>query len=179
MKEFSIAPESEFDGFVQFFTKKGRGNVYRYITAEGVGVDSWGPASTVLDYSIKGTDITDQWVSKGEEANANIVFTFSIPIYLTNYTMRTRTDNNRHESYQRNWVVEGSNNKSNWFIIDTKANNQKFQENGDVATFMCDSPTKYVEYVRIRLTAATHEEYSRSYWYLHISRVEFFGKNGF
>ena len=174
MKELLILPGDHFDGIVQLFTKKARGKINKYITAEGSSYGGWGPASTVLDYSIKGTDKKDQWVSSEYRNQSYITFTFTVPVFLTNYTIRART-HPLNESMPKNWVVEESNDKENWINIDTKSNREEFKKHGDVATFECDSPTQFAKYIRLRLTSPTNG----NNWWFHISRIEFFGKMNF
>lgn len=167
MSKITINPSEPFKGFVNFFTKKSNNNIMNYITAEGATL--WGPAYTCINYSITGTEPSDQWASPQEKENANIFFTFLFPIYLKYYTLRTFTYSSG--TLPKGWIVEGSNDKMKWTRIDTKENRSEFTKTGDYHTFTCDSPSLFARYIRFNLTTPN----SIGRYHFHISRIEFFG----
>ena len=170
MGKLVIYPDEPFGGFVNYFTIKSKGNISKYIIAEGEMYSNFGPPSTTIDYSITGTDRSDQWVSPQPIESANIVYTFKYPLFLTHYTMKTRTDVDG--SFQTDWLVECSNDKKKWTRIDTKNNINDFAKVGDYFTYQCDKPSIYAKYVRFNLTSVTY----RGCYHFHISRMEFFGR---
>ena len=119
MNEFTLKPKSPFNGFVNYFTK--RTDVFQYFSAEGEKhSSSWGEASTVLNYSIDCNGASCQWASYYTLNKSYIVFTFACPIYLTHYTLRTRTDASGNTPVS--WTVECSRDGITWELVDTKEN---------------------------------------------------------
>ena len=168
MNEIVIKPRSPFNGFINYFYK--RTNVFSFFKAEGTKYTSgWADASSVIDYSITCTVESCNWVSSNEQSY--IVFTFECPIYLTHYTLRTRTDYN--ESFPVSWTVECSyDDDSKWFTVDTKTNREELKGQGAYHTFQCDKTFMYAKKIRIWCKGTTNT----NYYAFHLSRVEFFGK---
>ena len=161
-----------FNGFVTYFTKKyGTYRIYNFFTAEGnYDPNGWGPASTVLNYSTT-NKCKDQFVTMGDAETAflQINFKFS-PIYLTSYTIRTRTCPDQ-EAMPESWIVQGSYDNKTWFDMDEVSNSDKLLTLEAFDTFHCKNPA-LVKHVRIKLTEANwHSQYR-----FHISRVDFFGE---
>ena len=170
MNDLIITPKQPFEGFVNYFYR--RTNVSDFITAEGERATSnWAPASSVLNYSIECTDAFCQWVSPSyiDNRKSFIIFTFECPIFLTHYTMRTRTD--FYVNMPTSWKVECSIDKSVWHLIDTKTSRTELTTQGSNYTYECDKKYMYARYIRIWLTKSTSEKF-----YFHLSRAEFFGK---
>ena len=124
MNELVIKPRSPFKGFINYFHK--RTDVFSFFKAEGEKFSGWGEASTVINYSITCTNPSCQWVSPNDPLKSYIVFTFECPIYLTHYTLRTRT--NYDTSTPTSWTVECSHDDENSFLVDTKENRTELLE---------------------------------------------------
>ena len=151
--------------------KYGSNHIKNFITAEAIYDQEWGEPNTVLDYSITSTDITSQFVSKGEIDSNYITFHFLFnSIFLTDYTWRFRTDSDGASPIS--WKILGSNGDDDWFEIDSVENQYQYlQIKGSEHTFHCKTPS-LCKHVKIQLTAATYNGKYR----LHISRIEFFGE---
>ena len=172
MNEIIIKPKSPFDGFINFFRK--RTTVSSFFKAEGEKKNNeWADASTILDYSITCTEASCQWVSTNDPTKSFVVFTFECPIYLTHYTLRTRSSGN--ENFPVSWTVECSRDGEDWHLVDTKNDvNDLKQGSGAYHTYKCDEAFMYAKKVRIWCKKTTSENS-----YFHLSRVEFFGKMSF
>ena len=172
MNEIVIKPRSPFNGFINYFYK--RTNVFSYFKAEGEKFsDIWGDASTVINYSITCVDAPCQWVSPSDLSKSFIVFTFECPIFLTHYTLKTRTDGS--DIFPVSWTVDCSIDGDNWINVDTKVNRGEFKEKGDFYTFKCDNAFMYAKKIRIWCNQ-TRSSSSTTYYQFHLSRVEFFGE---
>ena len=164
MLHFERQPKDEFDGFVNYFTKK-RIKISKYFTAEGSNHNDWGEPSTTLDYSITETDTKSQWASAFNEAN--ITYTSKCPIYLTHYRLRTRTDS-ISDNFPVSWKVEGVSGDDSLHLIDTKTDRTELNKTGGNATFECDNPMSFNKF-KITLTKSSNCQH------FHLSRIEFFG----
>ena len=71
------------------------------------------------------------------------------------YTLRTRPSNDQH--YFRNFTFEGSNDGTNWTVLDTQTD-QVFV-NGVERTFPCSNTTNY-RYYRFNITSTSSDYYS-------------------
>ena len=169
MNEIIMKPYSPFNGFINYFYKGA--DVFSFFKAEGEKYASqWGDASTVINYSITCIDTSCQWVSTNDQSKSFILFTFECPIFLTHYTLKTRTLGN--ENFPISWTVECSYDGVNWLTADTKTNREELIGNGAYHTFKCDKAFMYAKKIRIWCKGTT----TPSIYYFHLSRVEFFGK---
>ena len=170
MNEIVIKPNSPFNGFINYFYK--RTDVFSFFKAEGEKYTyAWADASSVINYSITCTNVSCQWVTPSDQSKSYIVFTFECPIYLTHYTLRTRTDAPGNTPVT--WTVECSHDDdSTWFVVDTKENREELKEQGAYHTFKCDEAFMYAKKIRIWCKGTT----TPSGYHFHLSRAEFFGK---
>ena len=102
--------------------------------------------------------------------NATLYFDFkSNKIQITDYALKSSTSDN----HLKNWVVEVSNDKEKWKIIDTHTNDPTLNNQSVKAVFSVNgNDDTFYRYVQIRQTGVSW--YNNGY--LHISRIEFFGK---
>ena len=160
------------DGIVHFFNNIPNDNVYNYINVEGESYSGWGPPDTVINYSISSNSPNDQWVSPREQQYSFIVFHFKYPLFLTHYTIKTRTD--KSETFPRYWVVDAYNDSTTSVRIDTIENDNHLTSRGAYHTYKTKQNI-LLSTLKITLTRATLE----SRFHFHISRVEFYGKTSF
>ena len=67
MLHFDRVEKDEFDGFINFFTKK-KVKINKYFSAEGSHHPIWGKPFTTLNYSIESNEQREQWASEIDEA---------------------------------------------------------------------------------------------------------------
>ncbi|MCR5791838.1 MAG: discoidin domain-containing protein [Lachnospiraceae bacterium] len=107
-------------------------------------------ASTVTGYSneltaniFDGNTATKVFSSK----TGTICWSMKDPVYMYSYTLTTANDNAiYHNRNPKNWVLYGSNNGSNWSVIDTVNNSGMGDVNYTPYTFAVDQPGKYKHY---------------------------------
>jgi len=169
MNEIVIKPKTPFNGFINYFHK--RTDVFSFFKAESEAYNNnWGDASKVINYSITGNHPLSQWVSPPDPSKSYIVFNFKCPIYLTHYTLRTRTDIS--ENFPVSWIVECSYDGKNWFLVDTKVDRKELLDVYANWTYKCDRAFMYAKKIRIWCKKTTSSDLN----HFHLSRVEFFGK---
>ena len=152
-----------FNGVIHYFTVNNIG-VFKYFSASGRIFSKFGSPNILLNYSNEGTSPSDQWASTKE--SPFVTFTLKCPMLLTNYRLKTRTDQDSH--YPVSWKVEGLSTDNLWDTIDTKSDREELKGQGKAYTFKCDKQM-IVKQIRITGTKFTWE------WYLILSKVEFFG----
>ena len=108
----------------------------------------------------------------GREKNCSICFDFKDNrVIPTDYTIRSIAwmPNSCHP---KSWVIEGSNNKLNWEIIDEKVNCPLLNGSSIVKTFSVDNKSKKeYRFLRMRLTGANWQGKS----YLALESFEIYG----
>ena len=119
-------------------------------------------------------DPSSNFATTESVVNATFAFEFiNNKVFFTEYTLRTlasETDESfLYSDYPRCWVIEGSNDNSNWLIIDEQ-NNTIFQNRNQSYTFRSKHPGIY-RFVRIRQTCHN----SNDNYHLRLSQFEIFG----
>ena len=158
-----------FSGIVNFFNNIPSHSFTEYIQADGITStsDNWGPPTTIINYSITGTETQDQWVTPDDEELSFVLFSLTYPIYITHYTLKTRSQELITENLAKGWDVFCSYDNETFAKIDSQTN-QDLEEKR-FQTYECDTPM-VCKYIKIKLT-----QNSDGKWHFHLSRVEFFG----
>ncbi|KAK8844869.1 hypothetical protein M9Y10_021040 [Tritrichomonas musculus] len=170
--QFEYYKEKEFDGIMRFLSKTTGGNIYDNgtidITSNSIlDIQKYNPKNLV-DY-----DNNNGYASK-DDGNAFICFDFKDKsIQLTNYTIQS---NNSGPNYHhlKNWLLEVSNDGSNWVEIDRHENCSKLNSQNIIAMFEIHQSHDYYRFARIRQIGN-----SWAFWGNHNSlffyTIEFFG----
>ena len=167
-KKFKNDP---YDGIVNYFNNIPSLKVTDLIIAEGVSQRTWGLPSTIIDYSITGTSDSDQYASPDNQNQAYLILKFPFPIYITDYTFRTRT-NEKHKNILQSWKIECSYYGKKYEQADSRFETKELY-NDNFHTYHCQKPRSGV-YIKITMTNTN----TGGNWFFHLSRVEFFGKIG-
>ena len=126
----------------------------------------------LLDHSIVCNVWQCTFVTPGSQKEAFVQFNFVYsPIYLTAYTLRTRTDD-LSEAFPRTWKVEGSYDNISWFEVDEQIDSDKLSHLSAEYTFPCKNPA-LLKHMKITLTQANWGIPQEIYRF-HLSRVDFF-----
>lgn len=111
------------------------------------------------------------YYSRNEE-NSHICFDFKENyVSLSAYTIKS-TD---HHYFLKSWVIEGSNDQSNWIELDSHKNDNTLCTPSAIHTFQIPTDKKIkklFKYIRIRITGPN----SKKNYILEITNIEFFGK---
>ena len=159
---------NEFNGIVYYFNNIRGHSFDDFITANGSTFQNWGPPTTLINYSITGTNASDQWVSPNNESEAFVVLKFEYPIFITNYTLQTRTDTDEKVALPKSWSLTCSFDGINYFP--TSDITSDILLNHRIGTFPVNTST-ICQYVKFQMTSNS----SNGSWHFHLSRVELYG----
>ena len=116
-----------------------------------------------------------QYIYINNKQNSWFCFDFkNHKIIPSHYSIKTiaASSNDRH---LKNWIIEGSNDKENWTILDEQKNCSYLNGSNNVHSFQIDKQEKNeqeFEYLRIRQTGTNwYGDY-----YFYICSIEFYGK---
>ena len=166
----SYSFNSPNDGIVHFFNNIKEYDFTHFISANGSTYDVWGLPKTVINYSITKNSHQDQWVSPRPEDQAYLLISLEYPIYLTHYTIRTRTIE-PSESFPSDWTVKTSMDNDFFTDVDIRTNDNHLHAIGAFHTYECTIKTR-ARYIKFHLNKKTLNDY----YYFHISRIELYGR---
>lgn len=93
-------------------------------------------------------------------------------LQVKNYSIRSSSFWGQNQEHPKNWVLECSNDKKKWRIIDKKVECNELNEKGVVKTFTVEKQHPKSRYFRLRQIG----ENCKGNYCFNISAVEFFGK---
>ena len=174
--KFEHNPSSEFDGIINYLTKKTGGNIHKNgtikITASSVNRHSFNnpdPENCV--------DLSND--SSGYKSSNDvlswILFDFKErKIELESYSILSNSSNDFGQL--RSWVIEVSNDESNWTKIDDHSNDSTLKKEKFIATFKVQKENEgFYRYIRLRQTGNSWHM-NGSGKLINIPKIEFYGK---
>lgn len=115
---------------------------------------------------------TSYFATKNEQ-NSWVCFEFeNHKVIPSDYIIRTFHIEN--ESHLKSWVLEGSDDKNDWTILDEQKNNDSLKGAGRVHSFNIKNNQRPFKFLRIRQTGPNW--YSDSFHFLLMNSIEFYGK---
>lgn len=115
------------------------------------------------------SDNSRYWVSSdpefGEQPNFIIDFKLN-SVLVTHYSIETAP-----KIYNRNWILEGSNDLQNWIEIDRRDDEMSSNKDHQILTFECPNNHNFFKFIRMRVTGFNSKHDFR----LALSRFELFG----
>ena len=168
--------ESPFDGINNYLFNKKRLDIQRHIVDEGIRYsETWGNPIVIVDPLRNSSKEIDNFASVNTELHAYFTIQYtSFILSVSNYTIRTRTDN-INEHFPNSWDVEGSNDGQSWNLIHYINNTEQLSYVSASHTYpTIDS--NYYSFFRFKMTNITS---AKSSWIFHVSKVEFFGSFAF
>ena len=176
-KEFQYKNDEKFNGIMNYLITKTGGNIHDNGTVEitsNASYSSNNPPKNLVDYQNNENYHYFQSDASSNEPNKTILFDFkNRKVQLTNYSIESCRFDSTGYCNLRNWVVEVSNDKSQWEIVDRHENDSTLNNAKVKAVFNTNgNNNSFYRFVQIRQTGIS--------WYgdahLYISRIEFFGK---
>lgn len=151
---FSPNVNQQFDGIINYLVKQTNGNIDKEInfTASSIGssdINSFGPQCVSIF-----NDRNKIFHSNGNQ-NEWICFNFkNHQVIPTHYTLRSVDSRGDVNGYHlKSWVVEGSNDNSNWDNLDEQKDCNFLNGKGKIHTFKIEKETmKEYKYIRIKMT---------------------------
>jgi hypothetical protein len=138
---------SNQNGIISYLAKRFRGHVIDRnlisITASSITQSQCYPLRRVADFENQDMFVT------AKKAKAWICCDFKgMQIKVTHYCVRSRRDCN--DTHLRSWILEGSQNGSNWVKIDNRTNDTSLNSTGAISAFSI-SESFQEEFRQIRL----------------------------
>lgn len=177
--EYKKGCQNRFNGIIHYLNEQCHGNsaskgIINVSTSKSKSYDGWGysenPTSNVVDYDNKNSyisvaSISSNWVKLDFKEKS---------VRPTNYSIRT-WNMGPGNSHLMNWSIEGSNDDTDWRVLDSRVNEKSLDDSSSENTF--DISTKLASdeafrYLRLRVTGPN----SRNTNLLFVSAIEFFGK---
>ena len=162
--------DEPFSGIVNFFNNVPYHEFTEFMNVEAYKYNDtqndWGFPITIINYSITGTSNLDQWVSPNNKDQAYFNLSFKYPIYITNYTLKTRSGTVL-ENLPKGWNVSCIFHNKEFVIADSQKD-----QNLNISrqqTYKIQNPM-ICQNIQVKMT----EKYSDK-WHFHVSRIEFFG----
>jgi hypothetical protein len=166
--EIPMREGSALEGIISYLTEKHGGNVHEkgVVTITSKSVDEEPEADPKLAADLNSMS---RFSSKGYPGQWICWDFHEMCVQPTHYTL--------YACSLKSWVVEGSNDGTNWTEIDRRTNNQVFratygisQSNWNIASFTCQAPVEF-RFLRLTQTGPRHNGND----YLVLQAVEFFG----
>lgn len=166
-KEFPLK-NNPFDGIFAYFCEQCKGNPH----LKGLLTVSSSSSSSNNNYDVIDNKFDGYWFT-ANESNSWIMFDFKDKVLqLTDYAIKSDGNGANH---LQNWVIEGSNDSKNWYLLDKRITKALCQ-NYVTETFQCSlKKSNGYRFIRLRQTGQN----SNFLNYLMISSIEFFGKLDF
>ncbi|OHS99969.1 hypothetical protein TRFO_33487 [Tritrichomonas foetus] len=170
VSEFKFNPHDPMNGIIRYLTNQYKGNICKLkivdVFASGSGTNDQ-DISTLVDHNSD----SDFWTNDVE--NSFFIFDFKNKrVKLTDYTIMS-SRRVRCNDHPRNWVIEISNNKENWKIIDQQNNDSSLNESHVRSSFTINNGqnNEYARYVRFKQLGRNW----RDKYMMQFSFIEFFG----
>lgn len=173
--EFNGDSTKSFEGIIAYLTKQCNGNVHEKgvvdVSATSVYSGSY-PPKFAVDFN----DHVNFYCSQNAE-DSSICYDFKDKkVQPSSYSIEIRLINSSTTHHHPiNWVIEGSNDKANWKILDSRnKDNSSFDVNNIVKTFKMQtnlSINECFQYIRLRQTGKS----SANSDYLSFTSLEYFG----
>lgn len=119
-------------------------------------------------------DNLNNYFISNNKPNSWISFEFKKhQVILTGYTIRSEKSNSTGGNHLKTWVIEGSNDGSNWSIIDEERDNAFLNGSNYVHAFQIKNQSNQeYKYVRLKMTAPNWGNQN----YLLLNSIEFYGQ---
>lgn len=161
--------DKDFNGIINYLRTLSKGNIFNLIEINTSSVlDSRRCPNNVIIYDNK-----DKYFSSKNEVNSWISFDFkNYQVTPTNYTIQSFPCSSNGYAHPKSWNIEGSNDNTNWEIIDRQEESSVL--NGESVTYtfpIGKDHKKAFRYLRMRITGQNWGEIDT----LCISAIEFYG----
>ena len=179
--KYNQTDEGRFKGIIHYLGDKCGGNVHKGGAVE-VSSSSVIPSLSYLlfddhvDYNpYNCVDLEDEknCFESGDQPNSWVCYDFqNLKVRPDTYSIRTYKNGDNHI---QSWCIEGSNNKTDWVILDERRDEKSLDGSGKSSTFTMkksdDSKDEFYRYLRLRQTGRTTEGMN----ILNLSALEYFG----
>lgn len=173
IKEFEHQEGNEFNGIMRFLTEKVNGNIHDHglinITSNSITGNNNHPKNLV-DYR------NNNYYYSKDNGGAIVCFDFIDKlVQVSSYTIKSYQSQN--STFLKNWVIEVSNDKIHWKIIDHHENDSRLKGSNLVATFNIGghNSNDFYRFIQLRQTGNSWCD-SYNHNYISCYCMEFYGK---
>ena len=164
----------EFNGIMKYLTKMTGGNIHDNGTIEISSNSIVDNNNSYHPKNLVDFENTNYYHSKNEQ-DVNICFDFKDKsIQMTNYSIKSY-DRGQTGGHLRNWVVEVSNDKEHWEIVDQHDNDSILRSANAIKTFNTKQTESFYQFIRLRQTGTSWHNNDNNY-YLYFPFFEIYGK---
>ena len=163
--------ESKHQGVIHYLYNK-YNKIYDQIieTNQSSIHDVWSGSWVLVNISASGNSRSDNFASiDAPKSNFSIVLKSHF-LYISHYTLQTRTDTNNNQHFPTGWIFEGSSDGIHWNNIDEVEHTSVFQNFSQSEIFECQQKGLYSHF---KFTQTLENNHGYNYFVLH--KVEFFG----
>lgn len=166
-KNFQPKSDSDFDGIIKHLRDETNDNIEKKINITSSVLSNGYPPSNVVIYENQ----NKYFICDQNEPNPWICFEFKEnKIIPTNYQIRSNNSNGCHP---KSWLIEGSNDNSNWEVLDSKENCSILNGNNIPHLFSINNEnSKEFRYIRMKLEG---KAWCGNY-HLELDSFELYGK---
>lgn len=165
--------QNSFSGILAHLTNESNGNVHDngtiVVTSSSVFSNDYHPKNAV-DFNNN-----SKFFCSANQPNSWICYDFKDrKVQPSFYTIRTRIDGDATHHHPKFWVIEGSNDESDWKVLDTRNDITSLHLKNTVQTFKIQTRLSLNEsfrFLRFRQTGLS----SAGYNYLNFAALEYFG----
>ena len=170
--KFECKHDDQFDGIINFLSKESNADIKNVLDITCSSI--YGDSQSYSPYNVCLFDNKDKYFHTKDEPNSWICFDFKDHrIMLSNYIIKSSLyGKNSHNP--KTWILEGSNDKTNWETLDEQKECPYFNGPYLVHTFDIQKQIeKYFKYIRMKQTGANW--YNNKYHYFTLGSIEFYG----
>ena len=125
------------------------------------------PPNCVIDYSLSGC----QWYSDNNTGNWLEINFKKYKVKINGYSLKTCHGGANGCYHLKNWVIEGSKDRSKWEEIDKQVNNNDLNGSHFQKYYSISKTIDEFQFIRIRSIGVNHN----GSHFLHITNLEFYG----
>ena len=170
-KAFVCNHDDAFDGIINYLIKKSNNNIKDLIdiTASSM-IDN---SKTYSPYNVCLFDDNEKYFESEDQSNSWICFDFKDhKIIPSSYIIKS--SKNQNNNYPKTWILEGSNDKTNWKVLDEQKDCSHLNGQYLVHTFDIQAKvTLPFRYIRMKQTGPNWQE--NKYHYFVLGSMEFYG----
>ena len=169
-KKFEYKSGSEMKGIIHYLSEKCGGNVHDKGIVEVTGENVYSSDPSYAYENVADLEVNSYFFSN-TSGNASVCYNFkNMKIIPTGYAIRSFYSGGVNDNNWKSWVIEVSNDGSNWTQIDSKTNNNDVNDKDVRKAFSVQSSPECTR-IRIRQTGQSHAGNN----YILFSGFEIFG----
>lgn len=178
IKTFECSQDKEtFNGIMKYLTNQTGRNIHNNgtikITSNSINTSNQNPQNSV-DF-----DNSESNYCSKDLSDSHICFDFkNRSVQLSNYAIKSRTKGSSSDyTSLKSWVIEASNDNTNWIELDRRDNDKSLNGRGFTKTFTVKNPqAAFYRFIRLRQTGKSWYGGDDKSYHFGLTFIEFYGK---